>query len=186
MPDGTHAVLKDRDGRSALMFERALEHPPERVWRALTTHEELLGWHPTPFELEPRAGGRVDYTTAAEAPRMPAGRVLEYDPPRLLAYSWGEDELHWELLGDRPDGGCLLRLTHVFEDRFKAARDAAGWHLCLSALSSSLDGASSPGPETEPRLPQGWEDLNDDYQRRFGIAPEQATPPPPRNAAGTP
>jgi len=39
------------------------------------------------------------------------------------AHTWGEDELRWEL---RPhEDGCVLVLTHTFDDRFKAARDAA-------------------------------------------------------------
>jgi len=171
-----HAVLRERHGRSALCFERLLAHPPERVWSALTTHDELLHWHPTPFELEPLAGGRVTYRSPAGTPAMPDGRVLDYDPPRLLAYSWGDDELRWEL--QRHEGGCLLRLTHTFDDRFKAARDAAGWHLCLDALSGSLDGARAAERGDGPRLPQGWSELNRDYQERFGIPAEEATPPP--------
>jgi uncharacterized protein YndB with AHSA1/START domain len=187
MPDGAHAVLQDRDGRSALLFERSLAHSPERVWRALTTHGELSDWHPTPFELEPRPGGRVAYRATPEGPQIPDGGVLEYDPPRLLAYTWGDDELRWELLADS-GGGCLLRLTHLFDDRFKAARDAAGWHLCLDALSGSLEGASRPEGEEGPRLPQDLSELNDDYQQRFAIKPEQATPPPrpQRDPAKTP
>src|ERR1700691_1361038 len=126
MPSGGHAVLKDIDGRSALCFERVLAHPRERVWRALTRQGELSGWHPTPFEIEPLVGGAVIYRVAARSPEMRAGLVIAYEPPSLLAHPWGEDELHWEL---RPrHDGCLLRLTHLFDDRFKAARDGAGWH----------------------------------------------------------
>jgi uncharacterized protein YndB with AHSA1/START domain len=179
MPAREHAVLRQHDGRQALVFERALEHPPQRVWRALVTPGELADWHPTPFELDsipPAPGGRVDYLSAEGAPAMPPGELLAYDPPRLLAYTWGEDELRFELHA-RADG-CLLRLTHIFDDRFKAARDAAGWHLCLQALTSSLEGSAQPLRGSEPHLPQGWSELNADYQRRFGIAPEQATPPP--------
>jgi uncharacterized protein YndB with AHSA1/START domain len=172
-----HAVLEDNDGRPALRFERVLAHSPERLWQALTTSEQLFDWHPTPFDLDPpAAGGRVRYRTSAEAPEMPDGRVLEYDPPRLLIYTWGEDELRWEL---RPhDDGCLLRLLHTFDDRFKAARDAAGWELCLEALESSLESEPHPRHGHGPRLPQNWKELNRGYEERFGIPPEKATPPP--------
>jgi hypothetical protein len=71
----------------------------------------------------------------------------------------------------------MLRLTHSFDDRFKAARDAAGWHLCLQQLADSLDAAGRS--QTGPRPPGDWQSLNADYERRFGIAHEQATPPPP-------
>ncbi len=176
MPDTTDAVLKAHDGRWALCFERRLPHSPERVWQALTGPGELAGWHPTPFELEPRKGGRVSYRPGEDAPQFADGIVLEYEPPRLLAHTWGGDQLRWELHPGPP--GCVLRLTHIFDDRFKAARDGAGWHLCLRALSSAL--ASEPRPERGhgPRLPDDWKRLNGEYEQRFGIAPEQATPPP--------
>ena len=175
MTSSNHAVFDEHDGRPALQFERVLSHSPERVWNALVKHEQMLDWHPTPFELEPRTGGRVHYLPAAEASAMPDGEGLAYEPPRLLAYTWGEDELRFEL---RPhDEGCVLRLTHSFDDRFKAARDAAGWHLCLQQLADSLDAVGRS--QTEPRPPADWQSLNADYERRFGIAHEQATPPPP-------
>ncbi len=179
MPIDTHAVLEDRDGSHALIFERVLADPPARVWRALVTPEELTDWHPTPFELDPSPeapGGRVAFIATEGAPEMPDGELLAYDPPRLLAHTWGEDQLRWELCehGD----GCLLRLTQIFPDRFKAARDAAGWHLCLRALTDSLRRSAAPMRGDSGGLPDGWQELNRDYQKRFGIAPEQATPPP--------
>jgi uncharacterized protein YndB with AHSA1/START domain len=179
MPADGHAVLRELDGRHALIFERVLAHPPQRVWRALVAHDELAEWHPTPFVLEPTPpvpGGRVRFAGGEGAPEIPDGELLEYDPPRLLEYTWGEDVLRWEVQGH--GGGCLLRLTHTFDDRFKAARDAAGWHMCLDALASSLAGSSRPQRGTGARLPEGWGELNGDYQARFGIAPGQATPPP--------
>jgi uncharacterized protein YndB with AHSA1/START domain len=179
MPDTDHAVLQDREGRPALLFERLLAHSPERVWRALSAGEDLQLWHPTPFELrggQPAPGTHVSFIAIPGAPEMPAGHVLAYDPPRLLAHTWGNDELWWELEGR--EGGCLLRLTHIFDDRLKAARDATGWHLCLGALSSALDLQPRPLRGVEPSLPPGWSELNGDYERRFGIDPDQATPPP--------
>jgi uncharacterized protein YndB with AHSA1/START domain len=145
------------------------------VWSALTSAEELLDWHPTPFDLEPRSGGLISYRSMPQAPEMAQGRVLAFEPPHLLAYSWAGDELHWELRA--ADDGCVLRLTHIFDDRFKAARDAAGWELCLGALSSSLDEDPRPQRGSTP-LPTDWQRLNAGYERRFGLAPEQATPPP--------
>jgi uncharacterized protein YndB with AHSA1/START domain len=174
MPVAADAILQDREGRAVLRFERTLRHPPERVWRALTEAGELSSWHPTPFELDAEARA-VSYLPAGDVPDMPDGEITRYDPPRLLAHAWGEDWLQWEL--QPRDDGCLLVLTHTFDDRFKAARDAAGWHLCLSALESSLDGAATEPREVEGELPRGWADLNRAYQQRFGIEPDEATPP---------
>jgi uncharacterized protein YndB with AHSA1/START domain len=118
----------------------------------------------------------VTFRAELGGPAMPPGRVLEYDPPRTFAYTWGQDALRFEL--ERRPEGSLLTFTHVFDDRFKAARDAAGWELCLQALSSRLEGEPTPGPGEGPAIPEGWSELNSEYEKRFGIAPEQAMPPP--------
>ena len=175
MPVAPEAILQDQQGRSALRFERMLAHQPERVWRALTERGELVGWHPTPFEIEPEVGGTVRYVPvpeAPDAPEMPDGEVTEYDPPRVLAHTWDEDLLRWEL--QPHDEGCLLILTHTFDDHFKAARDAAGWHVCLDALAATLDGEGPPHGEDGERLPSGWRELNTVYEERFGIPPESS------------
>jgi uncharacterized protein YndB with AHSA1/START domain len=171
MPVAPEAVLQDHEGRSVLRFERLLPHPPERVWRSLTEPDELFSWHPTPLEFEPVAGGTVTYLAGGDAPDMPDGEVTEYEPPRIFGHTWGEDRLRWELAPH--EEGCLLVLTHTFDDRFKAARDAAGWHVCLDALSAALEGNPDRG-----LMREGWRELNSAYQERFGIPPEKATPPP--------
>jgi uncharacterized protein YndB with AHSA1/START domain len=175
MPDEHAVLVQDERGRAVLRFERLLAHSPERVWRALTEQGAVEDWHPTPFELDSVVGGQVRY--AGDGTEMPPGRVLAYEPPVLLAYTWGEDELRWSLQ-DRGDG-CLLTLEHAFEDRFKAARDGAGWHLCLIALQEGLDGTPAPKRGHGERLPNDWAELNDLYQQRFRITAEEATPPPP-------
>lgn len=169
---GGDATLRDEQGRAVLYFER-LRHPPERVWDALTEPDQLTAWHPTPAGFEPIAGGAVRYATGGN-PELPDGEVIEYDPPRVLAHTWGDDHLRWELRAH--DEGCLLALTHTFDDRFKAARDATGWHLCLDALGVALDG--SPAGAGAPHAGD-WAELNRTYEERFGIPADQATPIPP-------
>jgi uncharacterized protein YndB with AHSA1/START domain len=176
MPD-QHAVLSERDGQSVLRFERELSHSRERVWRALTERGELEAWHPTPFRI---AGETVEFLPSPGAPDFGSGRLIAFEEPALLAYEWGPpppDELRWTL-AEGPGGGCLLALEHSFADRFKAARDGAGWHVCLTALDALLDGREVPARGSARTLPEGWSELNETYQRRFGIAPEQATPVP--------
>ncbi len=177
------AKLEELDGRPALRFERVLPHPPQRVWRALTEPEEMFAWHPTPARFEPRAGGRVDYDSKGHIAGMEDGEVTAYEEPRLLAYTWGVEEglqpdhLRWEL--SPHDDGCLLILVHSFSDRFKAARDGAGWHVCLDSLAALLAGQPDP-PGSDPDVPGPWERLNATYQEKFGISPGEATPPPSR------
>ena len=185
MATAADAILQDDRGRAVLRFERALRHSPERVWRALTDDDEQFRWHPTPAAIEPLAGGSVSWLEGGDVPDMAPGEVTEYDPPRVLGHTWGDDHLRWEL--QPREGGCLLVLTHTFDDRFKAARDAAGWHLCLQALTAALDGAETElgrifarrrdgGPAEEH--PADWKELNRAYEERFGIPAERATPPP--------
>jgi uncharacterized protein YndB with AHSA1/START domain len=176
-PVAAEAVMQDREGRTALRFERSLSHPPEKVWEALTDPGEMAAWHPSPpatFPLE--VGATIDFEdTLIEA----EGVVTELDPPRVLAYTWGGDELRWEL--EPRDGGCTLILTHTFDDHYKAARDAAGWHLCLDALTASLDAGPGTGREDAMKEAGDWRELNSVYEERFGISPEEATPPPSRD-----
>lgn len=181
MPPTPDATMYDESGHTVIRFERLLRHPPERVWSALTTANELAAWHPSPFELEPRAGGVVRYQPPFDH-AIGDGTVIAHEPERLLAYTWGEDELRWEL---RPHAeGTVLVLTQTFDDHFKAARDAAGWHLCLDALArvlaSALHDAGTAGraPTGERAIPAGWQQLNTAYEERFGISPDEATPPP--------
>jgi hypothetical protein len=56
-------------------------------------------------------GGRVTYLPGGDVPEMPAGEVTEHDAPRVLAHTWDEDLLRWEV---RPaDDGAVLVLTHI-------------------------------------------------------------------------
>jgi uncharacterized protein YndB with AHSA1/START domain len=86
---------------------------------------------------------------------LPDGEVTEYDPPHVLAYTWGEDLLRFELQRCG-EGGCRLVLLHTFDDRFKAARYAAGSHLCLDSLAASLDGTETARGQVADGLPLGW------------------------------
>jgi uncharacterized protein YndB with AHSA1/START domain len=174
MPD-PNATLTDEVAGAVLRLERVLRHPPERVWNALTEPEAQASWHPTPAEFEPAVGGTVRFSAEGDVPDMPDGEVTEWDPPRVLAHTWGDDRLRWELR--QHDDGCLLILTQIFEDRMKAARDAAGWHLCLDALAAALAGTPERRSGADAP-PEELKQLNRAYEERFGIPPEKATPPP--------
>ena len=167
-----NGTLHAREGRFVLRFERRLAHPPEKVWAALTDPAELRHWFPQDVEADLRPGGTMRFTfRGAEAPPFD-GEVLVYDPPRVFAYRWGPDVLRWEL---RADGsGCTLTFTDTIEAQGKAARDAAGWHVCLEALAARLDG-------TEPPAAGRWTQIHPGYVTRFG--PEAATIGPPAAAS---
>jgi uncharacterized protein YndB with AHSA1/START domain len=125
-------TLSSADGRSVLRVERRMAHPPQKVWAALTDPERLATWFPTTVRAQPRVGGTVEFGFG------PSGTVTDYDPPRLIAYTWGDDHLRWEV--EPADEGSLLRLVHTFGDRAGAASFAAGWNACLAALAGDDPG----------------------------------------------
>jgi uncharacterized protein YndB with AHSA1/START domain len=164
------ATLEVADGATTLRFERRLAHSPQKVWRAITDPAELTHWFPQDLEGTFAPGGKLRFVFRGKPPvldgetlREFAGEVLEFEPPRVLAYTWAGDILRWILI---PDGdGCLLVFTDTFTDHGKAARDGAGWHVCLDALHARLGSASGPT--------SSWKQHYDQYTEAFG--PEAAT-----------
>jgi uncharacterized protein YndB with AHSA1/START domain len=153
------------DNQPTLRFERRLTHPVEVVWRAITESDQLEHWFPSRVEVDKLRPGaeltfRFDDMPLEGAPATLTGRVTDFDPPRLFAFFWGEDHLRFEL---EPVAGaeneCMLRLTVLLDSREKAARDGAGWHVCLDRLGRRLAGAEPGGRED-------WRSLYEEYQRR--------------------
>ena len=107
----------------------------ERAWIVFV--EQMETWWPathhiggTPFEtifVEPRVGGRW-YERNAEGAMCEWGKVLKWDPPHAVAFSWhlgpGHDSPQWKFDADMakaseveirfaPDGdGTLVELEH--------------------------------------------------------------------------
>lgn len=166
-----NATLDTVDDRTVLRFERRLAHPVEKVWKAITDPGELTHWFPQDLKGSFAPGAKLRFAFRGEPPVLDGkviedftGEVLEMDPPRVLAYTWSGDVLRWTLT---PDGdGCLLVFTDTFDERGKAARDGAGWHVCLDAMEARLD-------DTAPPPGDRWQELYDRYTYSFG--PEAAT-----------
>jgi uncharacterized protein YndB with AHSA1/START domain len=163
---GAYDTIEDRP---ALRFERRLSHPVEAVWRAITESAELEHWFPSRVEMgELRPGTEMTFRFESMplegAPTMISGRVTDFDPPRLFAFYWGEDHLRFEL---EPvaggEDGCVLRLTVLLDSREKAARDGAGWHVCLDRLETLLAGDRGPAGNGAT---EDWRGLYEEYQRR--------------------
>jgi uncharacterized protein YndB with AHSA1/START domain len=155
------ATLTTEDGRYVLRFARRLPHAPEKVWRAVTDPAQLSRWFPADMEMELRRGAPIRFTFRQNEGPPGEGVILELDPPRLFAFSWGHELLRFELT---PDGaGCVLVLTDTFDDPAKAARDAAGWDVCLDGLEALLDGRS---PDWAPM--ERWAERFAAYRTEFG------------------
>jgi uncharacterized protein YndB with AHSA1/START domain len=123
------------DGRPLVRFERTFPHPVTAVWRAITDPARLEQWFPTSVEFSALSAGEpiAFRFTTHDLPPMD-GIFVEVDEPRRLVFTWGDDELTFEL--SERDGGtaCRVAFSVVLDGAGKAARDSAGWESCLDML----------------------------------------------------
>lgn len=166
-PVGGAEVRKDGENWT-LILVRELHHPPEKVWHALTDPEQLREW--APFDASgslDTVGSTVKLTTVgAPKPHITETTVTRADAPKLLEYKWGGNEMRWEL--EAHNGGTRLRLWTKIDRRF-ISMGAAGWHICFDVLERLLTGepiGRLVGPDA---IKFGWQQLNVEYAKQFGI-----------------
>jgi len=152
-------VTPDQD---ALVSEIHIAAAPERVFKALIDPKQVLRWWTTPdcpieaFLIDPRAGGRWRYDTKQTKNNVNGvskfhceGEVLEYDPPRVLAYTWianwherpaQRTVVRWELAASK--GGTLLRVTHSgLADLPVSRKDySGGWPGVVEQIKQFIEG----------------------------------------------
>jgi uncharacterized protein YndB with AHSA1/START domain len=155
--------------RPTLVFVRDLRHAPERVWRMLTEPDELRGWAPYTADRSLAQPGDVTLTMFAnahdEADKLPAS-VTRAEPPRVLEYTLGGDNLLWEL---EPAGaGTRLTLSHTVAGPDWVPKVAAGWHICLDVADRLLAGEPVEPIRGEDAMEHGWQELHDAYTERLG------------------
>jgi uncharacterized protein YndB with AHSA1/START domain len=160
LPDADYGV---RTAADTVRVERLLPGPIERVWQYLTDGALRAQWL-AGGDMEARAGGHVElqfhnsaltdnddpppakYAKYDDA-RM-GGTITEYDPPRLLAYTWGEDDgashVRFELSA-RGDQVALVVTHSRLASRDGMLSVAAGWHAHLDILRDRLDGRTPEG-----------------------------------------
>ena len=147
-------------------IERLLPGPAERIWDYLTRSEKRRLWLAA-GDMEPRVSGRVEhrfrhpelsdeptpepYRHFDNSPPM-HGHVTQWDPPRVLAYTWpgdnGSSEVTFELYPEGRD--VLLVLTHRrLADAGTMVSVASGWDAHLGILIDRLNG-DEPGANGIP------------------------------------
>jgi uncharacterized protein YndB with AHSA1/START domain len=165
-------VLKDGE-KWTLILVRELRHSPEKVWQALTDPAHLREW--APFEADENLGtvGTVKLTWAG-APMPLETRVTRADPAKALEYG----DMRWEL--EAFGGGTRLRLWHKIDRRF-ISWGAAGWHICFDVLERLLAGEPIGRiAGAEAMKFDGWQRLNEEYARQFGVENPGRPPNAPR------
>ena len=164
--------LERVDDRWRLRFTRRLDHPADLVWRALTEPDHLAAWFPDRIVVVGgwAVGSPLRFESSIEGIEAFDGEVLACDPPKALEFRWGTDVLRFELA---PDGaGCTLTLLDTIDEVGKAARDSAGWHVCIDKLEHHLGGATPPWSDGER-----WHELHPDYVAAFGPDASSIGPP---------
>ncbi len=161
---------------ATLKIQRLLPGPIERIWAYLTENDLRRQWLAAgkmemkagaPFELvwrndeltEP-PGQRPD--GFSEEHRMQS-RITELDPPRKLAFTWGEEGTGEVSFALEPKGGeVLLTIIHRrIADRATMLKIGAGWHMHLDILAARVTGRE-PKPFWD-----GWSRLQKEYERRI-------------------
>jgi uncharacterized protein YndB with AHSA1/START domain len=137
-------ISKEGDGYQ-IAFVRRLKKPIEKVWAALTVPERIADWFADMrFVPDVRLGARVELRFAEDPSyAMTKGEVVAFEPPRLFAWTWVEDEppgsvIRCELA---PDGeGCILTFSWSGTKTKYLSSSAAGWQLFLDGLEGAADG----------------------------------------------
>jgi uncharacterized protein YndB with AHSA1/START domain len=169
-------TLERHGDEAVLRYRRRLEHPADKVWRALTEDGHLAAWFPTTIEGDRAAGAALHFSFREGEADPFDGEMLAFEPPVLMELRWADDVLRFELAADGAHG-CVLSLTVTFPEYGKAARDGAGWHVCLEQLAYECDGAAPPWPP-----PERWGAVHPRYVAALG--PEASVLGPPGAPAG--
>lgn len=150
-----------------LVLVRELRHPPEMVWEALTDPAQLAEWAPFEADRDLAVVGPVKLSMdRTPKPQVFESRVKRAEAPTLLEYSWGENDLRWEL--EPLEGGTRLTLWHNIDRRF-ISWGAAGWHICFDVLERLLAGQPIGRIVGGDAMKFGWQRLNAEHAKQFGV-----------------
>lgn len=125
--------------RKSVVIERDLAHPPDRVWRALTQPHLMAEWLMR-TDFEPRLGHAFSFTAEWGAVDC---TVLEIEPERRLAYSWGDGVLDtvvtWTLTPTETGAHLRMEQTGFRRDQPRYLMGAtAGWPRFFDNLEQVL------------------------------------------------
>ncbi len=176
-PGSANGAQIQKDGEKwTLILVRELRHSPEKVWQALTDPAQLREW--APFDADGNLGavGSAVKLTWVGTRQVTETRVTRADAPMVLEYT----DIRWELqpLG----GGTRLKLWHSIDRRF-ISWGAAGWQICFDVLDRLLSGTPIGRiAGGEAMKFDGWQRLNAEYAKQFGMEPPNWPPQPAQNS----
>ncbi|MDR6552450.1 SRPBCC family protein [Paenibacillus qinlingensis] len=132
------ADLQPVQGGYVARYERHWPHDVKAVWSWLTENDKLTQWFPE-LEVEELRVGSVIHFHMPDETSIPM-EILELTTHRVLAFTWDEDRVRFELQAE-PDGGCLFVFSEFLHRITEhTPRDLAGWHVCLDVIEALLEG----------------------------------------------
>ena len=147
IPNGFIAV----EGEDAtLTFKRRLQHPIAAVWAAITEPQQRANWFGV-TTIDGRSGGSIEMIAegppVSEEQRTVRGRILVWDPPRVLEHEWnqslvGKGVVRYELVAEGDT--TILTFTHRGLSLANAKGYAPGTHAFLDRLDAHLGGTDLP------------------------------------------
>lgn len=154
-------------------IQRLLPGPIERIWTYLTDGELRRQWLAA-GDMTPQAGSSFELVWRNDELTDPPGnkpanfgeehrmqsRIVEFDPPRRLVFTWGDSgKVAFDL--ERHGDKVMLTVLHEgISDRNNMLMIGAGWHMHINVLEARVGGR-----ETEPFW-DGWQRLRGEYERR--------------------
>ena len=154
----TAPIISNQD---AVVSEIEIAAPPERVFQALIDPKQVMQWWTgeqcqiEAFAMDARRGGRWSYDTRQSKLTVNGvtkfhcdGEILEFDPPRVLAYTWianwhdnpsERTAVRWELTPSA--GGTRVKVTHSGLSQLPVARKdySGGWVGVVQQLKNFLE-----------------------------------------------
>ncbi|MDG0795183.1 SRPBCC family protein [Cohnella ginsengisoli] len=119
-------------------FERVLGgYSVASVWAMLTENEQLAKWFPELSVADLCVGGAFKFDMGGGNEEQM--EILALEPLAVLAYTWAEDRVRFEL-DETPEGCRLVLIERIARITDHTPRDLAGWHVCLDVIVALLDG----------------------------------------------
>lgn len=159
---------------ATLKIERVLPGPIERVWDYLTKSDLRRQWLAS-GDMTNKSGSDFELTWRNDELTDPPGkrpegfgdqhsatcRLLEYDPPHILSYTFGQAGEVTFTLTPRGDDVLLTLVHRRIPDRGVMGKVGPGWHAHLDILVAKMRGLKAPP------FWDSWVRLKADYDKRL-------------------
>lgn len=140
-----YGSVSEKNGIHTIRFERIVNHPVEKVWKAITVPEKIAQWLSPNIEkpgtsINLQLGGkiRLQYMMA-----LPEGVITGLINGQLLEITWSPQHISkWELYKEGRKK-CRIVFTESLNEPL-AMHGIVGYHAYLDLLTHVLDGGIVP------------------------------------------